>query len=186
MKKILLAITATVFTFFCYAQTEAEMKAWQAFMTPGDIHKMLSKSEGAWTADVTMWMMPGAQPIKSKATATQQMVLGGRYLQGIHKGDFMGMPFEGISMTAYDNAKKKFINSWVDNMGTGVMTLEGEWDAKKNAIIFKGTCTDPMTGKDVKVREVFTIVDDKTQTMEMWMEYEGKEFKSMEMKFTKA
>jgi hypothetical protein len=44
-----------------------------------------------------------------------------------------------------------------------------------------------MTGKDMPVREVFTIKDDNHQMMEMWMPDEsGKEFKTMEIRFTRA
>jgi Protein of unknown function (DUF1579) len=46
------------------------------------------------------------------------MILGGRYQQSTTKGSFNNMPFEGISLLGYDNAKKVFMNSWVDNMGT--------------------------------------------------------------------
>ncbi|MBK9333372.1 MAG: DUF1579 family protein [Ignavibacteria bacterium] len=30
--------------------------------------------------------------------------MGGRYQQGKHTGDMMGMPFEGMSLLGYDNA----------------------------------------------------------------------------------
>jgi hypothetical protein len=186
MKKIFFFLLAASLTTTLSAQTEAEMKAWQEYMTPGEVHKMLQKSEGTWNGEITMWMAPGQEPTKSKGTAKNEMILGGRYLQGVNKGDFMGMPMEGISLTAYDNAKKKFYSTWIDNFGTGIMTMEGTWDAKKKAIHFKGTMTDPMTGKDVKVRETFTFIDDNTQFMEMWMESNGKEFKSMEIKYTKG
>lgn len=186
MKKIFLVLLSASITTFCLAQTEAEMKKWEAFMTPGDIHKMLAKSAGEWTSETTMWMAPGAPPTKSSGTAKQEMILGGRYLQGIHKGDFMGMPFEGISITGYDNVKKKFYNTWVDNMGTGFMNLIGTWNAKTKSITFTGVCTDPTTGKDCKVKEIFTMVDDNTQKMEMWMEQKGKMFKTMELTATRT
>ena len=31
----------------------------------------------------------------------------------------MGMPFNGLSLEGYDNAKKEFTSIWIDNMGTG-------------------------------------------------------------------
>lgn len=40
------------------------MKAWMTYMTPGDMHKMLAESEGEWNEDITMWMAPGAPPLK--------------------------------------------------------------------------------------------------------------------------
>jgi hypothetical protein len=44
---------------------------------------------------------------------------------------------------------------------------------------------DPMAGGDVKVREVYKMIDDNTQTMEMYSITNGKEFKNMEIKFTR-
>lgn len=34
------------------------------------------------------------------------MIFGGRYQLSNYKGNFMGMPFEGMSIMGYDNAKK--------------------------------------------------------------------------------
>lgn len=186
MKKILFALSLSATTLFTAAQTEAEMKAWQTFMTPGDMHKNLASSAGNWKAEMTMWMAPGSEPTKSTVTAKNEMIMGGRYLESTFKGDFMGMPFEGTSTTGFDNGKKKFISTWIDNMGSGIMVSEGNWNAEKNRIEMSGKQTDPMTGKDLKVREHFTFNADGTQFMEMWMEHDGKEFKAMEIRFIKA
>ncbi len=166
---------------------EAMMKAWQAYMTPGDAHKMIAKSNGQWKAEVTVWMAPGAPPEKSTATATNKMILGGRYQQSTHKGTFNGMPFEGISTFGYDNAKKVYVSSWIDNMGTGIMNMEGTWDDATKAVNMKGKSTDPSTGKDVDVRETFQIINDNSQLLEMYMTGpDGAEFKTMEIKFTRS
>jgi hypothetical protein len=187
MKKLCLVLLSIV-AFACYpalAQTADEQKAWMDYMTPGEIHKMLARSAGDWKEDVTTWMKPGAPPTTSSGTAKNEMIMGGRYLQTTHKGTFSGMPFEGVGITAYDNAAKKFITTWIDNFGTGIMTLEGKWDPKTNSIEFKGKTTDPITGKDVAVREVFKLIDDNNQVLEMYGVQDGKEYKSMQIKFTR-
>jgi len=97
----------------------------------------------------------------------------------------MGMPFEGRSLVGYDNLRKVFQSTWVDNMGTGIMVMEGKYNESTKTINFKGTMVDAMTGKMENVRESFKIIDDKTQMMEMWMTKDGKEFKNMEIKFMK-
>ena len=185
MKKVLMLLILGASISVAFGQTEAETKAWQEFMTPGDMHKNLALSAGNWKAEITIWMAPGSQPTTSMATAKGEMTMGGRYLQSTYTGEFMGMPFEGTSTTAYDNGKKMFVSTWIDNMGTGVMITEGKWNPAKKAIEMKGKQTDPMTGKDVKVRETFTFNDDGTQLLEMWMEHKGKEFKGMEIRYTK-
>lgn len=180
MAMLMLAITSRV-----AAQDENMMKAWQAYMTPGDVHKMMAKEDGAWDAVVTSWMAPGAAPTKSTATCINSMIMGGRYQQSMYKGNMMGMPFEGMSLLAYDNAKKAFISSWIDNMGTGIMNLEGKWDAASKSITFTGKCVDPLTKKDMDVRQILKINDDNSQTMEMYCNSTGKEMKTMEIQLSR-
>ena len=189
MKKLAIAATAVLFvinSFNVSAQTQEQMKAWTDYMTPGDVHKMIAQWDGKWNGAVTMWMQPGAQPTKSTSTCVNKMIMGGRYQQSTHTGNMMGQPFEGQSTLAWDNARKMFINTWVDNMGTGIMYMEGTWDDATKTANFKGKTTDPTTGKEMDVRQTFAIVNDNTQKMEMFMNHEGQEFKTMEITFTRA
>jgi hypothetical protein len=70
-------------------------------------------------------------------------------------------------------------------MGTGIMSMTGTWDAATKSIIYTGSMADPMTGKDTPFREVWRFVDDNHQVMEMYYSADGKEFKSMEIKYTR-
>lgn len=159
----------------------AMMKAWMEFMTPGEMHKIMAGWAGKFDADVTMWMDPSAPPSKSKATSEAKM-WNGLYLVTSNKGDMNGMPFEGMSTIAYDNSKKKFINTWIDNMGSGIMILEGDYNPETKTLTLTGNQTDPMTGKDCQVKETTKFAEDGTQTMEMFMvDKKGKETKTMEL-----
>jgi hypothetical protein len=163
-------------------------KAWMEYATPGEMHKMMAKSDGTWTGENTMWMENGGKPLMSKSEATNKMMYDGRYQISNHKGDFMGMPFEGMSIVGYDNSKKKFVSTWIDNMGTGIMHGEGDWNPSAKSVEFKGKMTDPSRpGKDCDFREVFTFIDDNTQKMEMYGpdSKTGKEYKTMEIKYTR-
>lgn len=181
----LLALAAVCVSLSSSAQTSDEMQAMMAYSTPGDIHKMLAKSAGSWTGKVTMWMQPGAPAMNGSATSVNEMILGGRYLQSKNTGMFMGQPFEGIGVTAYDNAKKVFVNTWIDNMGTGIMSMTGVWDNANKSINFSGSMVDPVSGKDIAVKQVWRFIDDNTQEMDMYSSTGGKEFKNMEIKYTR-
>jgi hypothetical protein len=191
MKRLTLFLGCLVTVLSCStlsAQTPSQdemMKVWQAYMTPGDVHKMLAKYDGEWKTEMTMWMDPTSAPTKSTGKVTNKMILGGRYQETRYSGDFMNMPMEGIGMTGYDNAKKVFITTWVDNMGTGMMLMEGTWDDSKKTINFSGKTVDPATGKDIMVKEVIKFIDDKTQQMEMYMVQDGTEFKTMQIIYTR-
>jgi hypothetical protein len=189
MKKLVITAIAFLFvlsSFTANAQSQDQMKAWTDYMTPGDVHKMIAKWDGKWKEEVTMWMQPGAPPTKSTATCINKMVMGGRYQQSTHTGTMMGQPFEGQGTLAWDNAKKKLISTWIDNMGTGIMYMEGTWDPTSKTATFKGKSPDPGTGKEMDLKQVLTAVDDNTQKMEMFMTQDGQEFKTMEIMLTRT
>ncbi len=162
------------------------MKNWEMYMTPGDMHAMLAKSNGTWATEVSNWMDPSKPPMKSTGTAVNKMVMGGRYQESTNSGNMMGMPFEGRSLTGYDNAKKVFVSTWIDNMGTGIMTMEGPWSDATKSISMKGKGMDPMTMRENNYREDYKIVDDNNHLLEMYGPGpDGNEYKMMEIKFTR-
>lgn len=162
------------------------MKNWQAYMTPGEMHKMMASWNGTWNTDVTMWMKPDVPPQKSNGTAVNKMILGGRYQESVNTSTMMGMPFEGHGTLAYDNIKKVFQSTWVDNMGSGIMMMSGPWDSATKTVTLTGKSLDPMSGRDYDFRETFNVVDDNTQMMIMYGPGpDGKEYKMMEKKFTR-
>jgi hypothetical protein len=164
------------------------MKAMMDYGTPGDMQKMLAASNGTWNSDITMWDHEGAAPQKSISTAVNSMIMDGRYQLSKHSGNMMGMPFEGQSITGYDNALKKFVSTWIDNMGTGIMMMEGNWDAASKTLTMTGTMPDiTRPGKQCSIKEVFTMTDDNTQKMEMYGPdpKTGKEHKMMEINLTR-
>jgi hypothetical protein len=165
----------------------AMQKAWEAYMAPSEAHKMLAAEEGKWNNEMTFWMGADGEPTKATSTAEIKMILGGRYQEANYKGDVMGMPFEGRATTAFDNATKEVVSTWIDNMGTGMMVMRGTYDDASKTITSTGTMVDPMTGKERKVREVYTIIDDNTRKMEMFETVDGgEEYKSMEIVMKRA
>lgn len=164
------------------AMMEAMMKAG----TPGDAQKKLDSMVGTWDTKVTMWMVPGADSMTSNGTSTNQWVMGGRYLEQRFKGDFGGMPFEGLGYSGYDNVKKQYWGTWIDNMSTGIMTSTGSASDDGKTWDFTATMADPMTGKDSTVKEKVTIIDADHHTMEMWGPGpDGKMFKTMEIAYAR-
>jgi hypothetical protein len=178
--------TAATSTAPVQVDSATAARNWQAYMTPGEMHKMLAKSNGTWEGDMSMWMKAGDSPMKMKGLAVLKPILNGLYQQGTHTGTMMGMPFTGISTTGYDNAKKMFFSTWVDNMGTGVMYLTGPYDEATKTITLTGKMVDPGTFAEVDVKQTLTMVDDNTEIMAMYCPGpDGKVFKTMEIKSTR-
>lgn len=144
------------------------MQAMMDYATPGDAQKKLETWAGTWENKVKMWMAPGAPPQESAGTSEMKMVMGGRYLEQKHEGTFMNMPFSGLGYTGYDNFLKKYISTWVDNMGTGIMVTTGTADKSGKVITSYGTVPDPVKKKTTKVKTVAKLVDNDHMTYEMW------------------
>lgn len=162
-----------------------EMKQMMALAQPGEHHKAMDRLVGDWKTSVKMYM-GSADPTTSIGSASYQWILGGRYMQEKHTGNIGGMPFEGLGITGYDNAKDEYFNVWFDNMGTGVMHLTGHRSDDGDGITFMGTTFDPMLKKDTTVREEIRWQDDRHFTFTMYMPVlgpggESKESKVMEM-----
>jgi hypothetical protein len=164
--------------------TAAINKAWAAYATPGDMHKWMEKTNGTWEGDVSSWMAPDAPPATSKAVNVQSSVLGGRYVIGKFTGSMMGAPLDGMNTMGYDNAKKMFTSTWIDNMGTGIVHMTGTYNEATKTLSLKGHQTDFMTGKDSDIREEMVMIDDNTYKMTMYgAGFDGKEMKFMEGTF---
>ena len=186
LSAFLFLIITGVSTFAQDENYQEEMnKAWTEYSTPGPMHELLAKGTGEWTAEIKMWMDPSQPPTETTGTSVIKSILGGRYFEGTHTGDFNGMEMNGMDITGYDNAKQKFFNTWIDNFGTGLMYLEGTYDEGTKTLTFTGTSVDPLSKKDVPVKEIMKYIDDDHQHMEMYMTGNGQDFKTMEIDFTR-
>ncbi|WP_165871558.1 DUF1579 domain-containing protein [Flaviaesturariibacter flavus] len=163
-----------------------QAKNWMAYSEPGAEQKALAEANGRWDAEITMCMAPGTPEQKTSTVVENKMVLGGRYQMSTHKGKMMGMDFEGISTVGYDNHKKQYQSTWIDNMGTGITVMTGTWDEATKTINFAGKMMNPGTKMEEDVRETFTIIDKDHQLMQMYGKGpEGKEFRTMQIHYTR-
>jgi hypothetical protein len=168
-------------------QDPKEMEKMMAFMTPGEHHKVLEFKVGKWNCHITHSMAPGMPAAESDCTCETKWIMGGRYLHDNVKGTVMGMPFEGMGISGYDNLKQKYVFTWVDSMGTGISSGEGSWDAAKKTLTSTGQTPDPMSGKYVATRSVETQIDADNWKMESYGPGpDGKEFLSMTIQFKRA
>src|SRR4029077_809218 len=140
--------TPTTATSSAAQPSEAEMmKQMMELAKLNDNHKVLASTAGTYSYVVKMWMDPKANPRESTGTATRKAIMDGRYVTGDYSGSFKvtgadsnikDMNFHGMSLDGYDNVKQKFISSWIDNMGTGIMMLDGTYDAATKAFTYTG------------------------------------------------
>ena len=151
----------------------------------GPEHKMLAKLAGNWNAKVKMMDPSGSgEAHESKGTMKRAVILGGRYLKEDFTGSFLGTKFQGMGLVGFDTQKKKFVNTWIDTMSTGFANSEGTFDEASKTLTSHGE--EVMMGKKMKTRDVLKFVSEDEQHMEMYRSMDGKEFKVMELTFTRA
>lgn len=168
--------------------TDAMMEAFAKASTPGEEHKLLQQYVGKWTHVVKWWMKADAKPETSNGTTEITSIMGGRFIKQDVSGTSMGQPFQGMGLVGYDNIQKHFSTIWIDNMMTGMMIGSGTLDKAKNAIVDSGSASCPMspTGKR-EYRAVWSLPEKNSFKYEMYTTGEdGKEFKAMEIVYTKA
>lgn len=183
--KIALICFSVLLSLTAFAQDQdAMMKEWEKAMTPGPEHKMMANVVGEWEGDISMWMDPTQPPQVSKGTVKYESIFDGRYIIGKFSGNMMGMPFSGMELSGYDNIKKVYFSNWIDNMGTGILYVEGTYDKSSNTYNFTGETVDP-SGNKMKVREVVTVIDKDHSKFEMYMDMGKGEMKSMEISYTR-
>lgn len=176
---------------------EADMMAMMMEMAkPGENHKMLAQIVGNWTYKVKSWMSPdpNTPPMESSGTSVTREILGGRFFVSDHTGKFqmpggpdgkpIDMDFKGMSVEGYDNVKKKFVASWVDNMGTGIMSLEGDYDPATKSISYRADY-EMMPGMKMKIHEVIKLIDKDHRLFEWYEDRGGTEVKTMEISYAR-
>lgn len=185
MKKVLAALFMCMMFVTIQAQDQEAMQKWMESMTPGTMHQMMSKMVGKWKTAMVMVDPASGQEMKSEGTANFESILGGRYIKSSHSSTIMGMPFEGVGIDAYDNVAKEFVSIWVDNMGTGIMVMRGQYDEKTKTLTTSGESVDPMSGQPMKYRSVSKWVDDNTAVFDMYATMNGQESKMFTMTYTR-
>ncbi len=165
-------------------KAKADMEAYMKLAQPGEHHKRLDNFAGKWKVAGKTFMEPGKPPTEFTGTVESSWLLGGRYLQSVHKSSFFGMPFEGRAIDGYDNATHEYFSTWIDTMGTGVMVFRGTCEDPCKVLTETAEGFDPVAGKVMKSKEVTTYVDPDTYRFEMYMvgsAPDGKDVKVMEL-----
>ncbi len=164
------------------AETMARMmKLGEELATPNTNHTFLEKMAGQWrTSSTVMGMEP------SSGSASYSMILGNRFLDGMHDGDFMGIPFIGRLTLGYDNYKHKFVASFIDNLGTSMRSAEGLLDRSGTVLSLWGEMDEWLTDEhDKMVLYRYQIVDSNTIQFEIHDLALGNDSKVIEVTYSR-
>jgi hypothetical protein len=173
--------------------SDDDMAKMMALAQPGENHKVLALLSGNWNYQLKYWMIPGAPPTESSGTSTYKPLMGGRYFQNEASGTFHmpgpdgqlhDMEFKGMSIDAYDNVKQKFVSSWIDNMGTSIVILEGTYDPASKTLTYY-TEEEMMPGVKTKAKQTIKFLDHDHYVLDWYEKRGGEEAKTMEINYTR-
>lgn len=180
MKKLLLIFTLILNFDYISAQNE---DPWIEYMTPSSIHSLLDQYTGSFRMEIAMSMGENKDPDIITVNSEHSMLLGGRFLEMKQQGNMMGMDYQAIMTIGCNNTNKKMALTTITNMGTGTLSIFGNWDEKSKLAILYGQLTNPVTKKTINVKQVVTFVDNDTILIESYdKEGEKSEIKTVEYK----
>jgi hypothetical protein len=146
---------------------------------PGPEHERLKKFVGEWAVHGKFSF--GGQDMEADSVASTKAILDGRYFAEEVHGTFQGMPFEGRATTGFDNVKKEFFSTWIDNMGTGLMVSHGKEIEPGKRWEWHGTMDMPEG--PVASRQATHWTSDDEYVYEMWVTSPQGEMKVMELHY---
>lgn len=150
-------------------------------------HDWFKPFAGEWKTSGTMWMYPGSEPAKFENRVSAELILGGRFLKMATKGQMMGQPFDGFQISGYDNLQQKYVVFWIDSTATAFYLTTGTLDPAKQTMTETGLWPDPMSGKQVKVRNVTRRMGPDEFVYESYMTLpNGQEFKTLEQRVVRV
>lgn len=162
------------------------MASYMKLAEPGEHHAKLAPFVGEFTFEARMRMAPDAPWSPSTGTMSTRWILGGRFQLSEYRSESADMgSFEGIGLLGYDNAKERYVSTWLDTWGTMIPpAAEGELDG--DALTLHLELVNPVTQKTERYREVIQLVDSNTYTFEMYTPgMDGELYRNLEIRYTR-
>ncbi|HXV75871.1 MAG TPA: DUF1579 domain-containing protein [Candidatus Polarisedimenticolaceae bacterium] len=185
--RILLATIALAAALPAAGQQGGDAQGFVKAISPGEHHAHFKKMVGKWNAAVRSWPVPGGEPTEVSGATEYELVLGGRYLQQKMTAQMMGMPYEGLGLSGYDNTAGKHTLLWVDSMSTWMTYGEGDCSDDHKTQTIRAEVKNPMGGPTMRAKLVTRIESDDKHVFEYYIVGDdGSETKVLEVVYTRA
>ena len=149
--------------------TQSGMQAQMASMSPGEHHELLGYFEGEWKVSMEMSspMMP--QKLTSKGEQSNEMILGGRFLQATGSIDMPGMgPSDSMMLMGFDTNANRYDLTMISTMNNATYRATGMPNQDGSAIIFYGPMDEPMLDfRQRTVRYTYRVIDENSYVVEI-------------------
>ena len=143
------------------------MKLMEKYAKPGPHHAELGALVGTWDVEVRVM---GGQP--AKGTAETKWWLKDRFVEtriNVPKR-LMGRDIEFVTLSGWDNYKKKWVGTHASSMGTNLIHHEGVVvDPTGKVMVTYGTLDEYLTGEhDKAVKYVTRMLGPDSHVVEVW------------------
>ncbi|HZH66045.1 MAG TPA: DUF1579 family protein [Flavisolibacter sp.] len=145
--------------FNCKTMNAQTTDPWVEYLTPSGVHSLMEQYAGNFRMEITMSMGEGKEPKIVTVKSKNNMLLGGRFLEMEQKGEMMGMDYQSIITMGFNNTNKKFALTTITNMGTGILSLVGDWDQKSKTANLIGELVNPVSKQAIHVRQTVAFID---------------------------
>lgn len=166
--------------------TALSEREWMALSKPGPSHRLLELFVGTWDAKITFRNGPDGKPEESRGTSTVSWILGERFIKEDFDGEALGERFQGMGITGYDNAARRFTNVWIDSLNTALATSHGKYLPDDNRFDFVGEIYDPLRGGTKSTRSSMRIVSPNKYEFVMYDSApNGMEYRALEIEYSR-
>ena len=135
---------------------------------PGEEHALMATLVGGWHQVLKLTPAPGADVMTMEGTATNEMILGGRFLKTESDVVLPGAEGGSMSLLGFDRRSDEFNTIGMDTGGTYWVTAKGKYDEQTRTITMSGedydAIFDGIQEYDFRIR----LVDDDTYVTEIW------------------
>jgi hypothetical protein len=157
-----------------------------ALSKPGPSHRLLEVFVGTWDAKLSFRSGPGGKAEVSPGTSTISWILGERFIKEEFTGEALGERFQGLGITGYDSAARRFTNVWIDSLNTALATSFGKYLPEENRFDFVGEVYDPLRGAMKTTRSMMRVVSTNKYEFVMFdTTPDGAEYEALQIEYTK-
>lgn len=160
-------------------EQQKEMMVWMQAAQPGQHHEHLAPFVGTWKGTVQMWMAPDAPEMTEESVTEVAWIMGDRFLEWKHTGNYGDMPYEARAIEGYNNVDKRYESMWIDNFGTLVMYFTGSCSDDGKSREMSAQFTDAVGGGTFKYRVEYKWIDKDHFTYTAFMDKGDGEFKNV-------
>ena len=160
-------------------------KAANVVPSHGVEHEKIRRFVGTWRAHAKMWRSPDGPPTETTGTMINGLILDGHYLELNYRQD--EGDFEGRGLWGFNKVTGQYESFWIDSEAP-MMMFDPQGCVSEDGEVYEsiGHIVNPQTGKPMRKRTVTTWLNDDEHTYEMFFGEPGEEFKSLEIRYTRA